>query len=186
MQDGSAGPWRIAWSWHRQTQACPAPAAPSGLRAKVQPPAEEGMQRTDLATSPSPERPSPSRAPYRRRARAGDKALPSGGARCRVRQACGHAPGFASTPARQAGSRLFHAAAARWIPSWGLDVLPQGTAGIAQTFLNAHRLTHGATAAAGRRISTTTSVTTVSGTTKPSMTPENACNASCCCAARIR
>ena len=39
---------------------------------------------------------------------------------------------------------------------------------------------------AGRRIITTTRVTTVSGTTKPNITPEYACNASCSCAARIR
>ena len=38
----------------------------------------------------------------------------------------------------------------------------------------------------GRRITTTTKVTTVSGTTKPSITPEKVCNASCCCAARMR
>ena len=103
-----------------------------------------------------------------------------------IEQLAAHLDNHGCPPARQAGSRLFHAAAARWIPSRGLDVVPQGTAGTAQTVLNAHRLTHGATAAAGRRISTTTSVTTVRGTTKPSMTPESTCSASCCCAARIR
>ena len=44
----------------------------------------------------------------------------------------------------------------------------------------------GSPAEAGRRIITATSVTKVSGTTKLIITPEKACSASCCCAARIR
>lgn len=55
-----------------------------------------------------------------------------------------------------------------------------------RVFLPDPLTTQGTPAAAGRRITTTTRVTTVNGTTKPSMTPEKTCSASCCCAARIR
>jgi len=54
-----------------------------------------------------------------------------------------------------------------------------GSGGVAQLMHDPrHHL--GSLGAAGRRIITTTRVTTVSGTTKPIITPEKACSASCC------
>ena len=77
----------------------------------------------------------------------------------------------------------------RWIlerPAFGRLRGVEGDAGLVVDEVAALLTAGAAPRQCARRIVATTSVTTVSGSTKPSMTAEKAPSASCCCAASTR